>query len=145
VNYNMHLHMFQCYTTCHKVYQWLSKLSWTLDWLRAWSFSFLSSMHTQLESSQFCAWEYLKPKVCASSVHSRRELWDQIQQFASKIITFSFFFTQSCVYTNMYAISTPPQKKKISVAWVTKQTILSDHRLLVKLVFVFFYANDLTC
>jgi hypothetical protein len=79
------------WTTWRKLLSWLlkcvsdSKLS-RLDWLWVWSFSLLAYILNQLKFPHFCVWEYLKP----SSVHRRKELWDQIQQFASEIITLQF-------------------------------------------------------
>jgi hypothetical protein len=86
VSFNMHLHTFQCNSATQHV-MCISGCQNYPGHLIGCEHGALACMLTHLESSQFCVWEYLKPKVCASLVHSRKELWDQIQQFACKIIT----------------------------------------------------------
>jgi hypothetical protein len=62
------------------------KLSWTLNWLRTWSSSFLASTITWLESSQ-CFLLYLNNNVYEYVItsYTRKELWRRIRQFESEI------------------------------------------------------------
>jgi hypothetical protein len=100
----------------HVVYTWLcsttlqlwsasmvvKKLSWMLDWLKTWNFSFLACTLTWLGSSQFSLWGYLKIKVYASTVNTVRgtvELNSTIckwnKEYAWNLLMLaSFFFKQ---------------------------------------------------
>jgi hypothetical protein len=59
----------------------LLELYYTPDWSLMWSYSFLASMLSWLESSRFYfPWEYLKTNFYFTAVDTREELWRRIQQ-----------------------------------------------------------------
>jgi hypothetical protein len=112
----------------------VQKLSWTLDWSHMWSSTFLAGTLTWLESSQFFLCEYLKTKVCVSTVSTREELWCRLHQFSSEIKNTPRIF--KCLRVS-FLYRAELCVRELEVIWSTSCKKVRIMRLLVALLSAF--------